>query len=392
MQDTPSGPPIGASVPPAPAAPPARPTGPEHRLEHDGRFGEIFVLFLINLLFTVLTLGIYRFWGKTRIRRYVWSRTSLTGERFEYTGTGLELFLGFLIAIAILLPPIVGVYIWAFRKPPEPGDLQMVYLLVVVIYGLVFLSMLVYYVALFAVYRYRISRTSWYGIRGAMEGSAWAYGFLGLGLGLLNGLSLGWTKPWADIVVFQYRLKRAYFGDNALASEVRVKGLYGPFAAAWCITAVVAIIATAIVMVFLVPLFQKMGRGTMPSADEMLMMELLPYVIYVAFAIAWVMSSAWYRAALLRNIAAGTTIGPDRVHARADFSGGDYFRLAVPNFFLLIVSLGLLFPLVILRTTRFIARHVTMVGPIDPARIGQSPYKGPRVGEGLAEFLGVGMI
>ncbi|MCY4396908.1 MAG: DUF898 family protein, partial [Rhodospirillaceae bacterium] len=71
---------------------------PIHRLTHDGRSGELFVIFLVNLALSILTLGIYRFWGRTRIRRYVWSQTSLLGEPLEYTGRGIELFLGFLFA------------------------------------------------------------------------------------------------------------------------------------------------------------------------------------------------------------------------------------------------------------------------------------------------------
>ncbi len=50
------------------------------------------------------TLGIYRFWLATDIRRFLWSNTELAGETFEYTGTARELLIGFLIALAILVP------------------------------------------------------------------------------------------------------------------------------------------------------------------------------------------------------------------------------------------------------------------------------------------------
>ena len=38
---------------------------------------------------TVVTLGIYRFWARTRLRRYIWSSIMPGGDSFEYTGTGL---------------------------------------------------------------------------------------------------------------------------------------------------------------------------------------------------------------------------------------------------------------------------------------------------------------
>ena len=67
-----------------------------------GTRGPLFRLYLLTSLLTLVTLGIYRFWAKTRIRKYIWSATSGDGDSFEYTGTGLEKFLGFLVAIVIL--------------------------------------------------------------------------------------------------------------------------------------------------------------------------------------------------------------------------------------------------------------------------------------------------
>src|SRR5262245_64852898 len=52
----------------------------------------------------MLTLGIYRFWLVTDIRRFLWSNTEIADEALEYSGTALELLLGFLIAIALLIP------------------------------------------------------------------------------------------------------------------------------------------------------------------------------------------------------------------------------------------------------------------------------------------------
>lgn len=70
--------------------------------QYRGTRGELFPLAISVALLTFVTLGIYRFWGKTRIRKYIWSSTVGDGDAFEYTGTGLEKFLGFLVAIVAL--------------------------------------------------------------------------------------------------------------------------------------------------------------------------------------------------------------------------------------------------------------------------------------------------
>src|SRR5260370_272314 len=67
--------------------------------------GEVFWRLLARgAVLLMLTLGIYRFWLTTDIRRYLWSSTEIADESFEYTGTARELLLGFLIAIAVLVP------------------------------------------------------------------------------------------------------------------------------------------------------------------------------------------------------------------------------------------------------------------------------------------------
>src|SRR5262245_20015266 len=61
----------------------------------------------------MVTLGIYRFWLVTDIRRFLWSNTEIAGEALEYTGTALELLLGFLIAIALLIPVYTAFFLAA---------------------------------------------------------------------------------------------------------------------------------------------------------------------------------------------------------------------------------------------------------------------------------------
>ena len=62
-----------------------------HELSYDGKGGEIAKIALTNGLLGLVTLGVYRFWGKTRLRRYLWSHVSLDGDRLEYTGRGIDL-------------------------------------------------------------------------------------------------------------------------------------------------------------------------------------------------------------------------------------------------------------------------------------------------------------
>jgi len=361
---------------------------PPGRLVEDARFGELYVLFIINLLLGIITLGIYRFWGKTRIRKYVWSHMSFRGERFEYSGTGRELFLGFLIALAIFGPPFFGFTIWVQLEPfpdprTEPGRLLLIYGLLFV---LILISFYFSHVAIFAAYRYRLTRTLWHGIRGTVDGSAWYYGWLGFGLALLNSISLGWTQPWAHTVLLNYRLSRTKIGTIPVQGAMNTQGLYGPFAIAWTISAGVgflAIVAIAIIV-----------AGSISEANPTRMSEITLAIVgviaYLAVPATWLITVNWYRAALLRKFA--NTFTADQLKFAFPVKGGTLLWFNFSNALILIFTLGLLYPYVILRYARFVSRHLAIEGMIDYAAWQQSGDWRPSTGEGMAEFFGIGVI
>src|SRR6056297_1966200 len=72
------------------------------RLDFDGDTGVLFWIALRTAFLTILTLGFYRFWMITRIRRYYWGAIRIDGDPLEYTGRGIEKLLGFLLALVIL--------------------------------------------------------------------------------------------------------------------------------------------------------------------------------------------------------------------------------------------------------------------------------------------------
>ena len=81
----------------APLSNPAPPSGPVRFMDRGGLFG----LLVKNAFLTLVTLGIYRFWARAALRRYWWGSIVIAGDPLEYTGTGLELFIGFLMFLSL---------------------------------------------------------------------------------------------------------------------------------------------------------------------------------------------------------------------------------------------------------------------------------------------------
>src|ERR1700730_9994248 len=76
-----------------------------------GGRGEFRRLVTRGALLELVTIGFYRFWLATDIRRHLWSHTAVDDDAFEYTGRAKELLIGFLFALAILVPVYLGYFL-----------------------------------------------------------------------------------------------------------------------------------------------------------------------------------------------------------------------------------------------------------------------------------------
>lgn len=335
---------------------------PAHGLAVHARFGELYVLFMRNLLLSIGTLSLYRFWGRTQIRRYLWSRVSFAGDAFEYAGTGREMFLGFLAAFALVGVPLIALALFA----DLPGEL-----VILLVFAVLWLLR---HFAKFGAHRYRLSRTHWRGIGGSVDGSAFRYGALGIGLDLLSLLSLGWTKPWSDTVLIKYRLNRSWAGTENARCDLDASGLYGRYAASWLI-----VMAGAGTVSYFIA-----ANAEQVASFDMLFLETV--LLYLVLPVIWTLGMGIYNIALLRKAARATSVAGLRFALNA--TGWELARFRLANYFILIATLGLGLSYVLLRQVRFAARHLEIRGAAGSLVLAQRADRRVR-GEGLAQYLGL---
>ena len=199
--------------------------------QYRGTGGELFPLALRLAVLTLLTLGIYRFWGKTRIRKYIWSSTLGDGDAFEYTGTGLEKFLGFLVAI-VALAVYLGVvqmllFFFGLNYGADSDTVEgMIALNAILSLNVLALLPLIFY-ATYRARRYKMARTRWRGVRFGMEKGAWGYAARAIGYGLLTLLSFGALLPLGTFKLEKYMADRSSFGDARFEQGGAWTALYG---------------------------------------------------------------------------------------------------------------------------------------------------------------------
>ena len=350
--------------------------GVHDRLKYAGSRGDLAKISIANSVATLATLGIYRFWARNRVRRYLWSRVGLDGDQAEYTGSGQELFRGFLIAFpALALLFGLGFWLEAILGIDHP-----VYWIVEVVSlcTLIFLA----YVAQYLARRYRLSRTEWRGIRFAQDGSSLRYGLLGLGWGIVVVLSLGTAYAVYRTRLQRYRTTCTSFGNQRFRFEARAAALLKPWLLAW---------------LFLLPSvgltyhwyrvkeFRYFAQTTRCGAfsfrsDLGARSVIVPVIVnFVTFLLVMI-------ALILCINAIAATAPPGDLGPPQVLGFVAALAIAIPVAGVLRMLL-LVHPLM-----REIAGTTIVVGEDDYASITQSRQLSPRRGEGLADVLDVGTV
>jgi uncharacterized membrane protein YjgN (DUF898 family) len=198
---------VDAPAPPAPAGPsvPAvspAPPAPAGRCVGDP--DAYWRLLARGAALLAVTLGIYRFWFATDVRRFLWSNTEVAGETLEYSGTAVELLIGFLIAMAVLVPLNVAIFVVALNLG---GFSELA--------GVLTFPLLAF-LGQFAIYRarrYRLTRTIYRGVRCHQTGSAWHYAVCALFWWVLIILTLGLAYPFAQSRLERFKLRNTHYGN-----------------------------------------------------------------------------------------------------------------------------------------------------------------------------------
>lgn len=257
------------------------------KTEFRGDRGAVLFLCLKIGFLSLITLGIYWFWGRVNLRRWYWSATRPGGVAFEYFGTGLEKFSGFFIAMTALL--LVGMAwvagLLAFALSIGSPDGSRLGLLSPV-FSLIF-TLFLWNFARYRAWRYTLSRTRWRGIRFGMSSGALGYGVSGAVYGFLTLASGLLLLPLAHFRLEKYLTERSWYGNAQFLQHGSFLALYGP-------------LVPLLVSVWGAVAFLAYGNLTSTLSANFIGMGL--YVLAYPFAL-------YYRVAALRVMVALKTLG-----------------------------------------------------------------------------------
>ncbi|MEN9909398.1 MAG: hypothetical protein RLZZ540_2547 [Bacteroidota bacterium] len=310
----------------------------EYTLDYNGKGSDFFGIIMVNWLLIVITLGFYYPWAKAKQLQYIYNSTSLNEDSFAFHGTGKEMFKGFLKAIALfVLIGVVAYLLVDLFNSPLLGPL--------LFYGTL---IIVSPIAIHGSYRYRMSRTSWRGIRFGYRGDRKEFILLFFKWIFFTIITLGVYGPWMAMNMRNYLLGNVRFGDVE---------------------------------------FQYDGDG-----GDYFALNIKGYLLTI---ITFGIYGFWWQKELFEYYVNNLSLkrGDAKIHLNSTATAGGFFKLIVTNILLLVFTLGLGYAWVATRTIKFIFENIEAEGNINLDKLTQTEenYK-DATGEDLSDFLNLDTI
>ena len=342
----------------APATEPGGATAPapstqDAHLRFDGEGGEYFRLWVVNLLLTLLTLGVYSAWAKVRKARWFAQHTLLLGDRFDFHGRPLRILLGRLFALGLF-----ALWTFAFDVSATLG-LAMLALLCVV-GPLLFAS----------AQRFRLSNTSWRGLRFAFNAPRplvyrvcvpllllWttgsvlqAYGVGGVWLAVA-GLALFIGFPLAHARLKRMQHDHASFGRHRFSFHAATGPFYKVYGMAFLLLTLGSIVGAMLAG----GLAAAAGRRGLPVYALGLLGGAAMLLLM------WMLAWPYFAARMQQLVWSNTRLG--RLRFRGDMRGGRFWRLVAKQTLLTVLTCGLYWPFASVAIARYRVESLAVQSP-----------------------------
>ena len=357
---------------------------PHHWPAHDdapairftGNWREYLPIAATNVALMIVTLGVYRFWAKARERRYLWSRTRVIDDPLEWSGTGKEMFIGFLIVMAILVPFFLFIQFLFPALLARGKEVAAMGIFTLFYLGLFFLGGF----ARFRALRYRLTRTWWRGIRGGSDDPGWNFAGEYFGRNLLSAMTLFILFPWAATRLWNARWNRMSFGTLPFRARLDTTGLKRRWAALY-------LAPIAVLIVSLVG-FSILGLAAGQVVDGSILA--IGIAIILAFYLIIPLLTLHWFAKYYRHAAAATTLG--ELEFGFEATTWQWLKLFLGNIALAVVTLGFGIAYWGYCNWSFMVRHARLYGEVDVGLLAQSTTRAPTEAEGFADAFDLGAM
>ena len=297
----------------------------EQRFEFTGSGWEYFKIWIVNVMLSIVTLGIYSAWAKVRRLQYFYRNTRLADASFDYHGQPKAILKGRIIAIVLLVA-----YNASFKINPILG------MVVALVLGLAMPWLLMRSL------RFKLYNSSYRGLRFGFSGERRdAYNAF-LGYPALAGFTAYLAAPLAHQRIKQYQFDNSRFGNTAFKLNATVKGFYLLYLSA------LAVILGTLLLLPVLAMLSGTGAGLQSLITGL--KSAGPFIVLIMVASFLIVGSLF--SAYMQNLVWGNTeLGAHRFFSRV--SARRLLWIRITNFLGVALTLGLYMPFAAIRMLRF---------------------------------------
>ncbi len=301
--------------------------------QFSGQARDYFRIWIVNVLLTVLTLGVYSAWAKVRRRRYVYGHTRLQEGRFDYHANPVAILRGRLIAVALLLL-VLAVRAFAPAFMPVIGTLIAVFIPWVIVRSRMF----------------SMRNTSFRGVRFGFIPAYWEAFQMVFFAGLLAVGTFGIGAPVAHFLRNRFVISHTYYGNLRFNMKPVIWDFFWAY--------LMAFVASSIIIFPLFNFaFNVLASLQLTTGSYSQLVEWVPRIILALAAyliIAQFVSAATLSPTLKASSIGSADEGESPCTLGCDWSLNRLLMLYLINFIAIICSFGLLLPWAQMRVTRYL--------------------------------------
>ena len=344
------------------------------RIQFAGRGSEYFGIWIVNVLLSVVTFGIWTAWAKVRRVQYFNGRTLVLGDPLEYHATGWMIFKGRFLAFLVLIAFSILSNVLGTVHPAAPAIPTL---------------------TLFALYPWVINRslrfsarmTSWRNVRFNWQGTYWGVTKIYFVWPLLGLLTLGACFPLAARALRHYVANNYLFGTTRFSARTPIGPYYVAFGWSLLFFISVAVSAAGLLLLF------SVASGAYSSMDETGLMIGIAQgagVLLGILSVILLMLSGLVFTALTRNIIVSALRLGGAATFESDLKPLRFVWIAFSNLIISVATFFLLLPWAQVRAFRYQAEHVTVAPKVPVSTfVDRETQQIAAFGEEFAELEGL---
>jgi uncharacterized membrane protein YjgN (DUF898 family) len=348
--------------------PAAKPKSRKHKLEFTGSSAEYFRIWIVNVMLSIVTLGVYAAWAKVRTRQYFYANTRLGGHAFEYHGNPISILKGNLVIAVLAVLYVSSQTVMPFLTP------------VLALLGFAAFPFLIHQSL-----RFMASNSSYRNIRFRFHGTMGESYTNHMLRPILTNVTLGFMAP------AMLKGQREYLFDNAAygSSRARFTGDYSVFSSIFWRSVGLSILMMIPLGILFAMMIPGIARGGDPSASLAGMFMILP--IYAITFFGGTLIQTYMQVNLVNHCWNNTSVDGRRLRFVSSLDTMEMIKLRITNMLAIGLTLGLASPWAKVRYVQYVISGLSVFGEDDlenfaatERELEQSP-----LGDAATDFMNV---